>query len=138
MVCYEIPFSGDSYDMEINRLICKKIQLTGFYVVRLFTGRYFQTDFNKQPPSIANYYLLACIIKHSLSPWGVFLSNITLRVLKNAEHKKLQKLFLRICLEFTNLGSAFFKARQQLFAIFYVAFYSIFVLHSQSLISIDC
>ena len=36
------------------------------------------------------------------------------------------KLALQICLEFTNVDSAFFKSRQQLFAIFYVAFYSIF------------
>ena len=36
------------------------------------------------------------------------------------------KLSLQICLEFTNSGSIFFKSRQQLFAIFFVAFYSIF------------
>ena len=96
-------------------------------MVRLFTGRYFRTDLNKWPYSIANYYLLTCIIKHSLSSWGVFLNNTTLRVLKNVEHKKMRKLSLQICLEFTNLGSGFFKSRQQLFAIFYVAFYSIFV-----------
>ena len=38
----------------------------------------------------------------------------------------MRKLSLRICLEFSNLGSGFFKSRQQLFAIFYIAFYSIF------------
>ena len=38
----------------------------------------------------------------------------------------MQKLSLRICLEFINSGPVFFKSRQQLFAIFYVAFYSIF------------
>ena len=90
IVSQEIPFSGDSHDMEINQLICrkKKNQLTGFYMVRIFAGRYFRTGFNKQPYSIANYYLLTCIIKHSLSSWGVFLNNITLRVLINAKHKK--------------------------------------------------
>ena len=38
----------------------------------------------------------------------------------------MQKLSQQICLEFTNSGSVSFKSRQQLFAIFYVAFYSIF------------
>ena len=51
-----------------------------------FAGRYFRTSFNKQPYSIANYYLLTCIIKHFLSSWGVFWK--TLRVLINAKHKK--------------------------------------------------
>ena len=38
----------------------------------------------------------------------------------------MRKLSLRICPEFNNLGSAFFKSQQQLFAIFYVIFCSIF------------
>ena len=120
--------------MEINQLIFKKIQLTGFYMVRLFTGRYFRTDLNKWPYSIANYYLLTCIIKHSLPSWGVFLNNITLRVLKNVEHKKMWKLSLQICPEFTNSGSAFFKSWQQLFAV-YLSHFIQFLYHSQSLIS---
>ena len=57
-------------------------------MVRRFAGRYFRTDFNKYPYSIANYYLLTCLIKHSLSSWGVFLSNTALRVPINAKHKK--------------------------------------------------
>ena len=48
----------------------------------------------------------------------------------------MQKLSLQICLEFTNLGSAFFKSWQQLFAIFYVAFYSIFV--SFAIFNLNC
>ena len=38
----------------------------------------------------------------------------------------MRKLSLRICPEVNNLGSAFFKSRQQLFTIFYVVFYSVF------------
>ena len=77
--------------MEINQLICKKKkknQLTGFYMVRLFAGRYFRTGFDKWPYLIVNYYFLTCIIKHSLSSWGVFRNNTNLRVLINAKHIK--------------------------------------------------
>ena len=35
-------------------------------------------------------------------------------------------LSLWICLKFSNSGSIFFKSQQQLFSIFYVAFYSVF------------
>ena len=135
MVSQEIPFSGDSYDMEINQLICKKRknQLTGFCMVHFFAGRYFRTNFNKQPYSIPNYYLLTCIIKHSLSPWGVFLKNV--KSTSKCEIQKMQKLSLRIRLEFTNSGSVFFKSRHSCSQSFMSHFIQ-FLDHSQLLISI--
>ena len=105
----------------------KKNQLTGFYMVRFFAGRYFRTGFNKQPNSITNCYLLTCIIKHSLLPWGVFVNNITLRVLINAKHKKCRNYLCEFVFSSqTQVPGSAFKSQQQLFAIFYVTFYSIF------------
>ena len=112
IVSQEIPFSGDSYDMEINLLICKKNpkkSVDWFLYCALFCQEYFRSSFNKQTYSIANYYLLTCIIKHSLSSWGVFLKN--LKSTYKCETQKMRKLSLRIRLEFTNSGYVFFKSR---------------------------
>ena len=35
------PFSKNSYRIENSQLICKTNQLTGFCMIRVFTGRYF-------------------------------------------------------------------------------------------------
>ena len=42
----EIPFSKNSYHIETNQLICFTHQLTGFYMIRGFTERYFLTDYS--------------------------------------------------------------------------------------------
>ena len=42
----EIPFSKNSYHIETNQLICFMLQLTGFYMIRGFTERYFLTNYS--------------------------------------------------------------------------------------------
>ena len=40
-VCSEIPFSKNSYHIETSQLVCKTTQLTGFYMIQVFTERCF-------------------------------------------------------------------------------------------------
>ena len=40
-ICSEIPFSKNSYHIKTSRLICSANQLTGFYMIRVFTETYF-------------------------------------------------------------------------------------------------
>ena len=44
-VCSEIPFSKNSYHIETSQLTCKALQLTGFYMIRVFSEKYFRRDF---------------------------------------------------------------------------------------------
>ena len=44
-VCSEMPFSKNSYHIETSQLICKALQLTGFYIIRVFSEKCFRTDF---------------------------------------------------------------------------------------------
>ena len=44
-VCAEIPFSKNAHHTETSELICFANQLTGFYMTRVLTERYFRTDF---------------------------------------------------------------------------------------------
>ena len=37
----EIPFSKNSHHIETSQLMCNTYQLTGFYMIRVFTDRYF-------------------------------------------------------------------------------------------------
>ena len=42
----EISFSKNSHQIEISQLISKTTQLTGFYMIRVFTERCSRTDFS--------------------------------------------------------------------------------------------
>ena len=44
----EIPFSKNLYHIETTQLICNTNQLTGFSMIRIFTGRFFRTGITKQ------------------------------------------------------------------------------------------
>ena len=46
MVCLEMPFRWGLCHVETSQLICFSKWLTGYYVVRVLTGRYFRTDYN--------------------------------------------------------------------------------------------
>ena len=48
IVCSEIPFSENSYHMETSRLICFANRMTGFYMIQVFTKRYFRVDINSK------------------------------------------------------------------------------------------
>ena len=48
VVCSEIPFSKNSYHMETSQLICLANRMTGFYMIQVFTERYFRTDINSK------------------------------------------------------------------------------------------
>ena len=43
--CSEILFSKNSYHIETSQMISKTLQLTGFYMIRVFSGQCFQTNF---------------------------------------------------------------------------------------------
>ena len=44
-ICLEIPFSKKSYHIEISQLIWETLQLTGFYMMRVFSESWFRMDF---------------------------------------------------------------------------------------------
>ena len=44
--CSEIPFSKSSYHIGTSQWICIAIHLTVFYMIRVFTERYFRTGYN--------------------------------------------------------------------------------------------
>ena len=48
VACSEIPLSKNSYHMETSQLICFANRLTGFYMIEVFTKRYFRTDINRK------------------------------------------------------------------------------------------
>lgn len=43
--CSEIPFGKISHHLETSQMIFMSNQLTGFYVIRVFDGRYFRIDY---------------------------------------------------------------------------------------------
>ena len=45
MVCSEILLNKNSCHIETSQLISQTLQLTGFYMLRDFSGQCFQTDF---------------------------------------------------------------------------------------------
>ena len=45
-ICSETPFSKNSYYIETSQLIWVANQLTGFYMMRVFTARCFRTDYS--------------------------------------------------------------------------------------------
>ena len=48
VVCSEMPFTKNSDHMETSQLICFANRLTGFYMIEVFTKRYFRTDINRK------------------------------------------------------------------------------------------
>ena len=46
IVCSEIAFSKNSYRVESSKLNCNAYPLNGSYMIRVFTKRYFWTDYN--------------------------------------------------------------------------------------------
>ena len=44
LLCSEITFSKNSYHTERSQAISKENKLSGFYMIQVFTKRYFQTD----------------------------------------------------------------------------------------------
>ena len=46
IVCLEMPFSKSSYHIGTSQQICIAIQFTVFYMIRVFTEKYFATDYN--------------------------------------------------------------------------------------------
>ena len=45
-VCSEIPFSKNLYHIETSKLTCNTNQSIGFYMMQIFTEKFFQTDIN--------------------------------------------------------------------------------------------
>ena len=45
-VCSETPFSKNLFHIETSQLICIANQITDFYMIQVFTERYFQTNFS--------------------------------------------------------------------------------------------
>ena len=45
IVCSKIPFNKSYYHIETSQLIWKALQLTGFYIIRVFSERCFRIDF---------------------------------------------------------------------------------------------
>ena len=46
-VCSEIPFSKNLHHIETSKLTCNTNQTIGFYMMQIFTEKFFQTDINK-------------------------------------------------------------------------------------------
>ena len=45
-VCLETPFSKIMFHIETSQVIWIANQMTGFYMIQVLTGRYFQTNFS--------------------------------------------------------------------------------------------
>ena len=50
IVYLDIPFSKNSHHIETSQLMCNAYQLTGFYMIQVFTGRSFWTTIVKSQP----------------------------------------------------------------------------------------
>ena len=54
--CLEIFFSRAPYHIEANQLVCKANQLTGFYLIWVFTERYFRIDYIYSRINVLNLF----------------------------------------------------------------------------------
>ena len=62
VVCSEITFSKNTYHMETSQLICFANRMPGFYMIQVFTERYFRTDINSK-------FLVILLSKSDLWQW---------------------------------------------------------------------
>ena len=65
IVCSKIPFSKNLHHIETSQLICSSNQLTGFYMIRVFTERCFTADY-KLPR------FFSCMFFHAIWPTSLY------------------------------------------------------------------
>ena len=66
MVCSKTPFSKNSHHIENSRLICNLNQLTGFYMIRVFTE-----DVSQQTISWPIFFPVSFF--HAMSPTSLYI-----------------------------------------------------------------
>ena len=65
MVCSKTPFSKNSHHIENSRLICNSNQLTGFYMIRVFTKHVSQQTISWSIFSPVSFF-------HAISPTSLY------------------------------------------------------------------